>query len=115
MARKAYNHMADSLKVIGGGILGAGLALLLAPQSGRKTRKDIVRYAKTVGGRTDKTVHQFSEKMDEYVDAVGHDVSELLHNGKEMTQEAKRDLLSVIDKGQQRLEKQKSKIAQMIS
>ncbi len=114
MARKAHNPMADSLKVIGGGILGAGLALLLAPQSGRKTRKDIVRYAKTVGGRTDKTVYQFSEKMDEFVDLVGHNVSEILHEGKEMTQGAKKDLLAAIEKGQQRLEAQKSKIARMI-
>jgi gas vesicle protein len=31
-----------------GGIVGAGLALLLAPQSGRKTRKQIVDLAEDV-------------------------------------------------------------------
>ncbi|MEK7307738.1 MAG: YtxH domain-containing protein, partial [Nitrospirota bacterium] len=31
-----------------GGIVGAGLALIFAPQSGKKTRKDISRFTRRV-------------------------------------------------------------------
>lgn len=37
---------AAALLVFAGGVIGAGLALLFAPQSGTKTRKDILRYSK---------------------------------------------------------------------
>jgi hypothetical protein len=35
-----------ALMFVAGGLLGAGLALLLAPQSGRRTRRDIVHLGK---------------------------------------------------------------------
>ncbi len=35
-----------------GGIVGAGLALLLAPQSGRKTRRQIAEFAEDVKDST---------------------------------------------------------------
>ena len=37
---------AAALLILAGGIVGAGLALLFAPQTGQRTRKDIARYAR---------------------------------------------------------------------
>ncbi len=51
MARKNRSTINDALKVVGGGIFGAGLALLLAPCSGRETRKSIAGFTGTVGDR----------------------------------------------------------------
>lgn len=39
-----------------GGAIGAGIALLFAQQTGRETRKDIVRYAKKTRRKTDEAV-----------------------------------------------------------
>ena len=114
MAHKVSSPMADALKLVGGGIVGAGLALLLAPQPGKQTRKDIVRYARTVGGKTNEAVYEFAESIDEFVDAVGNKAAGILHNGKELTLEAKKELLTALEKGQEKLEKQKSRIVQMI-
>ena len=114
MAQKESSPMADALKLVGGGIVGAGLALLLAPQPGKKTRKDIVRYAKTVGGKTNEAVYEFAESIDDFVDTVGNKAAGILHNGKEMTHEAKKELLSAIEKGQEKLEKQKSRLVHLI-
>ena len=114
MAQKSNNTMADALKLVGGGIVGAGLALLLAPQEGKKTRKDIVRYAKTIRGKTDEAVCEFADSIDDFVETVGDRAADILHSGKEMTQEAKKELLTAMEKGQEKLEKQKSRLAHMI-
>jgi len=39
--------------LIAGALLGAGVALLFAPQSGRQTRRDIRRFAEKAGDKAD--------------------------------------------------------------
>jgi len=57
-----------------GGLIGAGAAILLAPQSGKKTRQDILHLGKVaknkservlldVGHRTSKVVNGLSERF----------------------------------------------------
>jgi hypothetical protein len=43
-----------SLGLIAGALVGAGLALLLAPQSGEETREQIVTRARRLGARADE-------------------------------------------------------------
>jgi gas vesicle protein len=60
MAPKSNNHATDTLVIVGASVVGAGLALLFAPKSGRMTRKDIVRFIKSVG--TQKKTCRHSKK-----------------------------------------------------
>jgi gas vesicle protein len=46
-----------------GGIVGAGLALLLAPQSGRKTRKQIADMAEEVMDYTSDYAKKLKDKI----------------------------------------------------
>ncbi|MEW6108765.1 MAG: YtxH domain-containing protein [Nitrospirota bacterium] len=46
-----------------GGIVGAGLALLLAPQSGKKTRKQIVDMAEDVKDYASDYAHKLKKKI----------------------------------------------------
>jgi len=47
MAERDDNKViVGALMLIGGGIIGAGLALLYAPQSGKATRREIEKYTK---------------------------------------------------------------------
>lgn len=46
-----------------GGIVGAGLALLLAPQAGRKTRKQIADMAEEVMDYTSDYAKKLKEKI----------------------------------------------------
>jgi len=46
-----------------GGIVGAGLALLLAPQSGRKTRKQIADMAEEVLDYTSDYAKKLKDKI----------------------------------------------------
>ena len=115
MARKEIIPMADTFKVVGGGIVGAGLALLLAPQTGKKTRKDIVRYARNIGGKTNEAVSQLVDSIDDLVDVVGTKASEIFHDGEGLSIDAKKELLLAIEKGEARLGRQRAKLEHMFS
>ena len=71
MARKINTTMTDALMLVGGGVVGAGLALLLAPQSGKKSRKEITRFSRTVGRQGDKVIRNISENMSDFAERVG--------------------------------------------
>ena len=46
-----------------GGIVGAGLALLFAPQTGRKTRRQIADLAEDVAGSASDYVKKLKDKI----------------------------------------------------
>lgn len=107
MGRKVNNTMTDALMIVGGGIVGAGLALLLAPQSGRKTRNEIARFGKTIGRNGKKAVRDVADRM-------GDAAAGIMRSGKELTKEGKKGLLTAVEKGQEALESQKRKLARMV-
>ncbi|ACM22099.1 hypothetical protein Geob_3761 [Geotalea daltonii FRC-32] len=112
MAQK--DTMADALMLVGGGIVGAGLALLLAPKTGKDTRKDIVRMARTVGSKTDKVVHEFADNVSELADTIGEKASSILSSEVDLAPESKKELLAAIERGQVKLEKQRQRLARLI-
>lgn len=67
MAFRGSNTMTDALMLVGGGVLGAGLALLFAPYSGAKSRKKIRRFGRTVSNRSDRMMRNISD----FADTVG--------------------------------------------
>jgi gas vesicle protein len=115
MSDKENNAMVGALMLLAGGLLGAGVALLFAPQSGRRTRKDIVRYAKKTRQRTEEMVDDFSDSIADMVEAVGEKASDILHSGQDLAHGAKKELLSAIQEGQAKLEKQRARLAKLVS
>ncbi len=83
MARKDSNTMTDALMLVGGGIFGAGLALLLAPRSGKRTRKDIACFTRTMGKKTDRVVHDVAGNIAGFAVSVGDRAAGYLRNGQE--------------------------------
>ena len=106
--------MVGALMLVAGGIIGAGAALLFAPQAGKKTRRDIVRYAKKARSKAEGVVDEFSCHVSDVVETVGDRAEEILDKGSDMAYEAKKELLKAIEKGQERLEKQRSRLAKLI-
>jgi gas vesicle protein len=51
------------LAFAGGALLGAGLALLFAPQSGRKTRRQLAGWAEEAGGYARDLADEASDNM----------------------------------------------------
>lgn len=83
-----------------GGIVGAGLALLLAPQSGEETRRKIREFTDDVKDKTTGLVDQATCKVNEFVD-----------EGKGLYEEKKSLLKAAVDAGKDAYEKEKEKLS----
>ncbi|RII31648.1 MAG: hypothetical protein CXR30_02210 [Geobacter sp.] len=104
---------AAALLVLAGGIIGAGLTLLMAPQSGKKTRRDISRYAKRVKTRAEEAVDDLSDNINDLVESIGDKTDELVEKGKDVAVGARKDLIRLIEEGASRLEKFRTKLSRM--
>lgn len=99
--------------IAAGGVIGAGLALLFAPQSGARTRKDVVRYAKKARNRADEAVEELSVNVNNLVDAIGEKTEELVEKGKDAAGSARKDLIRLIEEGASKLEKFRTILSRM--
>lgn len=100
-----------ALMLIAGGVIGAGVALLFAPQSGKATRKDISRYARKARRRAEDIVDDFSDTVSKMVETVGEKSADILDRGSDIAQDAKKEILKTIEHGQEKLEKQRARLA----
>ena len=108
------NVMVGGVMLVAGGLLGAAAALLLAPQSGRQTRRDIARFSRKVRRQAENLVDDFTENVHGMVEQIGEQAEDILDKGKDMAHEAKMDLLKAIDEGQAKLVRQKEKLTRII-
>jgi gas vesicle protein len=83
-----------------GGIVGAGFALLMAPQTGRETRQRIKEFTEDVKGKT----------MD-YVEDVKGKVSSGIDKGKDFLDEKKSIMTTAIEAGKNAYEKEKERLS----
>ncbi len=83
-----------------GGLIGAGVALLLAPKSGKETREKIKELAVEAKG-----------KAEEVIDQVKGKVTSVVEKGKEVIEEKKSILSTAIEAGKEAYEKEKEKLA----
>jgi gas vesicle protein len=102
-----------ALLIVAGGIVGAGLALFLAPQSGRRTRRDISRYAGRVRTRADEAVEDLTTNINDLVESIGEKTDELVEKGKDVASGARKDLIRLIEEGASRLERFRTKLSRM--
>jgi len=93
-----------------GGLMGAGLTLLLAPQSGKKTRKDISRFTRNVAGEAKDMIEDATESVQEMVERISDKLSEVASARKEITEDARKKFVRTLDNVQKVIEKQKEKI-----
>ncbi len=115
MERRNDGFFTGAFLFAAGAVIGAGVALLLAPQSGRETRKDIARGMKKAGRRAEEVAGELTETVSGMADAVGERVEEILGTGKDLAVEAKKELIGAIEEGQRRLEKQKARLSKLIA
>jgi len=104
---------AAALLLVAGGIIGAGMALLMAPQSGQRTRRDISRYAKRVKSRADEAVEDLKDNVNDLVEAIGDKTEDLVEKGKDVAGSARKDLIRLIEEGASRLEKFRTRLSRM--
>jgi len=81
-----------------GGIVGAGIALLLAPKSGRETRQQISEFA-----------DEAKDKTKDYVETVKDKITDGIDKGKDFYDEKKSILTSALEAGKDAYLKEKEK------
>ncbi len=81
-----------------GGLVGAGIALLMAPQSGKETREKIKDLADDI-----------KEKAADYAGQIKGKVTSAVDGGKEFFEEKKSLVTAAIEAGKEAYEKEKEK------
>ncbi len=81
-----------------GGLAGAGTALLLAPESGKKTRSDIRQKG--------------MELRDQTVETVENTVADARDKARQITTPARKQAKEIQQRGQELLEQQQDRVAQ---
>jgi gas vesicle protein len=107
--------MRDNGKVIGGafllgGVAGAVIALLYAPQSGSETRRDISRTARRIGSNAADLIEETMEDVNEFASDLKEKTSDVIGRGKELTEKTVDEILSTLDHGQRAIMKQQKKL-----
>ena len=83
--------------LIAGALLGAGVALLIAPQSGRKTRGDIHQFAKKARNKAEAARIELQHSIDSIVGDVAKKLQEGLNSGAEWTDDKIADLRRALE------------------
>lgn len=113
MANKDNHIMAGALMMVAGGAIGAGLALLYAPQSGRRTRRQIRGYAHKVRNEAEQMASDLTDSVSDMVEEIGEKTGELTQRGGEVAEGMRRDLLRNIERGEKQLERQRKRLNDM--
>ncbi len=99
--------------LIAGGIIGAGVALLMAPQSGERTRRQIGRYARKVRSNAEELVRDASESVHDLVEELSSKTSELIEQGEDVASDWRDSFLQSLDRGEKTLEKQRRRLTRL--
>lgn len=99
--------------LIAGGIIGAGVALLLAPQSGERTRHQLGRYARKVRTGAEEMVRDAADSVHDLVEDLSAKTSELIEQGEDVAADWRSSFLHSLDRGEKALEKQRRRLTRL--
>jgi gas vesicle protein len=114
MGERNDDVMTGALLVVAGAILGAGVALLIAPQSGRETRRDISRYARKTGRKIEGVAGEVAESVADMAESVEEKAEELLEKGMDLSRESRDAVITALNEGQERLGRQRDRLAKLL-
>jgi len=108
----------DATRVLGafliGGLIGATIALLYAPQSGRETREDISKKARRMKKRTVDLADDIIESVNEFASDMKDKATDVIDSGKELSDSAKKEIIKTLEHGQKAIEKQRKRITEAL-
>ena len=82
---------------VAGSLIGAGIALLLAPQSGKKTRRDIVHLGKVARNKAEALQLELRHVCDDWADKVVEEVQVGLGQSRQWTEKTQQGVLHALD------------------
>jgi gas vesicle protein len=88
------------LAFLSGGLVGAAVALLLAPQSGRESREQVRGYAR----RAEEQVHELADTATQVVEQA-------MDKGREFVQEKKAVLTEAVEAGRAAMSRERERLS----
>jgi len=95
---------------VAGGLIGAGMALLYAPQSGERTREEIREKAERTIIKAHRIEDGIKDAVNHLIDDVRGKVGQLVEEGKDLAEDKKQELIAAIEAGKNALEEEKEKL-----
>jgi gas vesicle protein len=111
--------MNDDMRKIGcgvliGGLIGAAIALMYAPQSGQKTRKVIIKAARRAKNSTTDLIEDTIDDVNDFMDDLKEKASDIVDQGTDLSDKAKKEIMATLEHGQKAIEKQKQKFSEAL-
>jgi gas vesicle protein len=97
-----------------GAMVGAAVALLYAPQSGARTKKDIKKFARKTVVRLDDLQGNIRDQVADWVDDMTEVVKDGIDRGKKLGAEGYEQVLQGFDNAKKCVEDGKSRIENLI-
>lgn len=108
----------DAKKIAGaflvGGLIGAAVAILYAPKSGRETRRDISKKAHRIKNRTVDLIEETIEDVHEFANNLQEKTADIIEHSKNLSDKAKKEVVAALDRGQILIEKQRKRLKDAI-
>jgi gas vesicle protein len=105
----------NALLLLGGVLTGAAIAMLYAPQSGKRTRRDLSLFARRTDRKTRRMIGDFSDAVSDMVDTLGEKATDILETGKDLAIDVRKDLMSAIEEGQEKLRRQRERLEKLVA
>ena len=97
-----------------GGMIGAAIALLYAPKSGRETRKEIVRAARRGKNRTVDLIEDTIDDVNGLVTDLKKKALDIVDQGVDLSDKTKKEIVTALEQGQKAIEKQRQKFTEAL-
>jgi gas vesicle protein len=97
-----------------GAVAGAAIALLYAPQSGDRTKKDIKKFARKTVDRLDDLQTDIRDKVADWVDDMSEVVKDGVDRGKRLGAEGYQQVLQGFDNAKKCVEDGRSRFEELI-
>ena len=97
-----------------GGMIGAALALLYAPQSGRETRKELTRAARRGKNITVDLIEDTIDEVNGLVSDLKKKAGDILDQGVNLSGETKKEIVTALEHGQKAIETQRRKFTEAL-
>ncbi len=97
-----------------GGLLGAAVALLYAPKSGRETRKDIRRAARYTKNRAADLIEDTIDNVNDLVKDLKERAADIVDRGADLSDKARKEIIARLEQAQKTIEEQKQKFSDKV-
>lgn len=105
--RDCNDQAKDVAVFIGGALIGAGVALLFAPQSGKRTRQEIQRLGKTVLKRADRFTGDIQDSLSNLMEEVSSVSKQAVDAGRDISNKTREEVLEILESGRKFIEEEK--------